>query len=435
MGTFAEKVSYLNDTKLLIKEAIENKGVAVEEDTPFREYANKIASITPVIEALEVTENGTYEVAKGIDGYGPVVVNVPTGGGEDERIPESIVFTGSCSGLFQNNRWEWAIDVYGNRMSTSNITVAQYMFANTALEKIPFDINIANNCTSLQEIFREAVNLTEVPLIKGNLNLPTGDYSGPVHLGYMFRRCYNLREIPYDYFHNFGGEEYWAACKNYAGTNNRSYLFNNCCSLRELPDISMLPTKNSGGYYSSLYYGLCEACYVLNKIVDLPVCAVGAMTSNFFGSTFSYCHRVNNIIFETNEDGGPIVVEWKNQTINLAQEVGYGPNLWNNELAFKYNSGITRDKFVTDDATYQALKDDPDWFTQNVAYSRYNHDSAVATINSLPDTSAYLATAGGSNTIKFKGDSGFATDGGAINLLTEEEIAVATAKGWTVTLT
>ena len=45
-----------------------------------------------------------------------------------------------------------------------------------------------------------------------------------------------------------------------------------------------------------------------------------------------------------------------------------------------------------------------------------------------------LATAGGTNTIKFKGDSGSATDGGAINTLTEEEIAVATAKGWTVSL-
>jgi hypothetical protein len=98
------------------------------------------------------------------------------------------------------------------------------------------------------------------------------------------------------------------------------------------------------------------------------------------------------------------------------------------------NSGITADKEVKDDATYQALKNDPDWFTQKLEYSRYNHDSAVATINSLPDTSAYLATAGGTNTIKFKGAAGSATDGGAINTLTEEEIAVAIAKGWTVTL-
>ena len=98
-----------------------------------------------------------------------------------------------------------------------------------------------------------------------------------------------------------------------------------------------------------------------------------------------------------------------------------------------YSSGITADKLVTDDTTYQALKNDPDWFSTKVEYSRYNHDSAVNTINSLPDTSAYLATAGGTNTIKFKGAAGSKTDGGAINTLTEAEIAVATAKGWTVT--
>ena len=80
------------------------------------------------------------------------------------------------------------------------------------------------------------------------------------------------------------------------------------------------------------------------------------------------------------------------------------------------------------------MKNDPDSWTYDINYSKYNHDSAVETINSLPDTSAYIATAGGTNTIKFDGASGAKTDGGAINTLTEEEIAVAAAKGWTVTL-
>ena len=95
-------------------------------------------------------------------------------------------------------------------------------------------------------------------------------------------------------------------------------------------------------------------------------------------------------------------------------------------------AGITIDKEVKDEETYQALKDDPDWFSTKEAYSRYNHTSAVNTINSLPDTSAYLATAGGTNTLKLKGASGSSTTAGGVNTLTEEEIAVATAKGWTV---
>jgi hypothetical protein len=111
--------------------------------------------------------------------------------------------------------------------------------------------------------------------------------------------------------------------------------------------------------------------------------------------------------------------------MDLSKNVGYVEQIIQ---ITDYNSGITEDKLVTDDASYQALKDDPDWWTWNVIYSRYNHDSAVATINSLPDTTV----AGGGNIIKFKGESGSATDGGAISNLTEDEIAVATAKGWTV---
>ena len=127
-------------------------------------------------------------------------------------------------------------------------------------------------------------------------------------------------------------------------------------------------------------------------------------------------------------NGVPYTVTWKSQVISLGIYVGYYQ--YKSDI-LNYNSGITADKEVKDDATYQALKNDPDWFTCDVNYSRYNHDSAVATINSLPDTSAYLATAGGTNTIKFKGQAGALTDGGAINTLTEEEIAVAAAKGWT----
>ena len=76
------------------------------------------------------------------------------------------------------------------------------------------------------------------------------------------------------------------------------------------------------------------------------------------------------------------------------------------------------------------MKNDPDWWTTDIAYSKYNHDSAVRTLNSLPDVSI---SGSGSGTISFEGELGSATDGGAINTLTETEIAVATAKGWTVT--
>ena len=109
----------------------------------------------------------------------------------------------------------------------------------------------------------------------------------------------------------------------------------------------------------------------------------------------------------------------------MSAYVGYVQNI---KYILDYNSGITADKEVKDAATYQALKNDADWWSKDINYSRYNHTSAVNTINSLP------ITTGTGNTIKFKGACGALTDGGAINTLTEEEIAVAAAKGWTITI-
>lgn len=45
MGTIQDKLEYLNDTKELIKAAIEAKGISVPENTPFRGYANLVGEI------------------------------------------------------------------------------------------------------------------------------------------------------------------------------------------------------------------------------------------------------------------------------------------------------------------------------------------------------------------------------------------------------
>ena len=148
------------------------------------------------------------------------------------------------------------------------------------------------------------------------------------------------------------------------------------------------------------------------------------MSSNAFYLTFTRCSRLKDLIFETNE-GVPYTRKWIGQTIDLGNNVGFASSA---SHITGYSSGITNATKVTDDASYQALKDNPDYWTTLKQYSRYNKQSALRTIQSLPDVSG-----GNSNTIKFLGDSGSATDGGAINTLTEEEIALATSKGWTVT--
>ena len=75
-----KKLDYLEETKDLIRKAIIAKGQPVAASATFRSYADKINAIQgysePVLESLEVTENGTYNAPDGVDGFSSVTVNV-----------------------------------------------------------------------------------------------------------------------------------------------------------------------------------------------------------------------------------------------------------------------------------------------------------------------------------------------------------------------
>lgn len=333
---------------------------------------------------------------------------------------EAFVVTGDCSYRFANDGWNWFINQYGDKITTKDIKNLQY-FANKAigLTKIPFDINIHDTLIGATYCFGECTLLIEVPQIVGQIKS-----GAKLNIENMFRSCSCLKEIPYDYFHIFGGVDYWQSTQELSSSNGRSYLFAYCTSLRKLPDISML--KNKMTYYSCLYNALCQNCYSLDSIDNLPIIEA-ELTGNALGNTAIRCSRLKSLTFETNEDGSPKTAQWKSQNLILSNYTGYCSSA--NESFMINDYGNSAEKEIVDSATYQALKDDPDSWTAKEDYSRYNKLSAIETINSLPDTSAY-----GTNTITFKGAAGALTDGGAINTLTEEEIAVAAAKGWTVAL-
>ena len=357
-----------------------------------------------------ITENGTTTLAtKGK--YCPenvdIVVAVQGGGG---LPPEALTITGDCSYRFAYGGWDWFIEDYANQITMEDVTAAAYMFAYSKMTQIPIEINVSGRVNSM---FAQS----KIEHLDGlKLNNITA-------CGYMFQYCEYLRSVSFDLISFSSANE------------QRSYMFQNCNSLRSLPNnlfdnIIFPPTY---AYYNAIYNGLCSYCYCIDEIKNLPV-PDKTYNNDAFSQVSYYNYRLKSFTFKTNVDGSAKTANLKSQTLDLSSYAGYVSSSYNKRYVLNYNSGITADKEVTDDTTYQALKNDADWFTTNINYSRYNHDSAVETINSLPDTSAYLATAGGSNTIKFKGAAGALTDGGAINTLTAQEIAVATAKGWTVSL-
>ena len=335
-----------------------------------------------------------------------------------DAIPNSAKhITGDCQYRFANGGWDWFIEQLGGEITTEDITNCQNMFYVSKVKKIPFDINCGvNRVVSLQGIFRDT-ELEELPKLVAR----------PNEMSYMFYASRYLKEIPEDYFDNIDWSFLTTMTGGYQGI--MYYMFSACKGLRYIPVHKLKSNPKVFSGYSYFYYGFAD-CYCLDELVDLSLPFTVAWTSNAFYESFNNCHRLKRLTFALNE-GQPYVMDWKNQTIDLTTGLGFSN--YESHIINDY-SNITADKEVKDDATYQALKNDKDWFTSKVEYSRYNHDSAVETINSLPDTSAYLAANGGTNTITFKGDAGSATDGGAINTLTEAEIAVATAKGWTVSL-
>ena len=322
-----------------------------------------------------------------------------------------LTITGDCMYRFAAGGWDWVIKKYGDQITTHNITNIDHMFTNSKVNRIPFSINLSDNQSygfRMDSVFYGCSYLTELPYIEN---------AAPTALQY-FCASSSIQQIPENYFDNWN----WSIMKNmtsaYDGYGN--YIFYQCNKLRKLPLAWLANMNPQIVEYYAYFSGGFGYCTVLDELLELPVPYTRAWTSNAFDGFCENTHRIKNITFAPTG-----AKQWKNQNIDLSSNRGYG----------KVDIGVIgTDKRVVDDATYAALKNDPDWWTSDIAYSRYNHDSAVATINSLPDTSEYLATAGGTNTIKFKGAAGKKTDGGAINTLTAEEIAVAAAKGWTVTL-
>ena len=344
---------------------------------------------------------------------------IETGGGEE--LPEGALhYSGNLSSIFANGHNVWVIDLYGDKITTSDINlISNGFFGCTKLKRIPFELNFKKDIiVSISYLFQNCYELESIPKMNG---CKIESY------GYVFSNCKAIREFPEDFADWFDWSYVDAATGEYSC--NHCGVFDGCLSLRKLP-MEFMKHYNKGCGYSGVWYQYLRNLYALDEMVDMPIGYTRDFTTNAFSSFASNCYRLKRLTFET-DNGMPFVKRWKNQTINLESYIGYSYTPDSIQEYSKYH-GITKEKLVSADASYQALKNDADWFTAKLGYSRYNHDSAVETINTLPDTSAYLAANGGTNTIVFKKGSGSLTDGGAINTLTNAEIAVAAAKGWTV---
>lgn len=353
---------------------------------------------------------------------------------------DKLVLSGNLTNRFSYGHWDWFIETYGDKITTEKITSLNTTFLQSKIEELPFDLHILANNTGtgvFNQTFDSCVNLKRYPncYFHKTYNGPTSVYiDGCLNdePNMFFDEGITVAGFEYDGFSSNGfitQEPEWlfSQCDWDAIRANTKSKFGTgfpvkwsyCHKLKSLPSLPLFYSDGTGNYYSH-WYGLnFTACSALQYLVLPRPGAVSYTSTPGAFSGFERLPSLKRLVFDTQANGVPYTANWKNTTLSLQN------------LCSLYSVATAPDfeKRVTNQEEYERLKEDAEYWSTALDYATYNHNSAVETINSLPDTSAY-----GTNIIKFKGASGALTDGGAINTLTEEEIAVAAAKGWTVTL-
>lgn len=436
-GVFTDNASYPSTgSKSLLGFSYSENGVYVEKEVTFTD-TDSISIHENLWDSASQAGRGYYLEIRAYDADGNPIPQVVEKEVKKTMTPERMVdevdklavmdpslfdLSGDVSYKFYHGAWDGFINLYGNNITTKDITNLASFLQGSKVTRLPFEINcVAGKGVSLSRAFADCQYLQEPPILHN---------CQPTSLESLFNICNDIREFPEGY-----GEDWdWSWMDNQTGQYNgyKNGMLNGCRSLRKLP-MGLFKHGNPNVQPGGSQLRDFQALNCLDEVIGMPfphkTPMKGSGYSGWFYNSFGTMTRLKDFTFAA--DIGPM--QWANQTIDFSNQVGYLTATYNeNHIANDY-SGITTAKKVTDDASYQALKDDPDWYTLDLGYSRYNHDSAVNTINSLPDCSEYAA-ANGTNIIKFKGAAGEKTDGGAINTLTDEEIAVAAAKGWTVTL-
>lgn len=266
------------------------------------------SSLTGIADAIR-GKNGTTTTYKPSEMAAAITAITGGGGGGGDLPEEAFVISGNCQYRFAFNAWNWFINNYGNRITTDEITVVSNMFVDSnELTTIPFEINMPVGATAekpLDKIFSGCLKLTSIPKIN---NLVVGSMES------MFDRCNSIRYLPDDIESWFNWSKLDTKTSSYSG--NQSSMFKSCFSLRKIPN-SFLSHGNPTVTYSYSYFNnMCQSCYSIDELIDLPIPYTATWTNQAFSNAFIRTFRLKNLTFAM-PNGQPYVMNWKNQTIDL----------------------------------------------------------------------------------------------------------------------
>lgn len=119
--------------------------------------------VSAIVKLAEIKEDGSLANA-----YKPSEIAETIN--EFEVIPNvASTITGNCSRRFSNGGWDWFLNQMSDKITTKDISSADYMFYSSNVSEIPFDINLTvitnSSHHNLQNLFASAKNISTVPMI------------------------------------------------------------------------------------------------------------------------------------------------------------------------------------------------------------------------------------------------------------------------------
>lgn len=240
MGTTAEKLNKVLETKEAIRTSINNKGGTLTESDTFSSYATAID-------------------------------NIQTGSGENP-LQLFLDTRKSASYLFASSYWSSGItyrfgfDTMSDEMleaiianiSFSNVTEMCYMFLGCkALTTIP--LLDTSNVTDMSSMFQSCSSLITIPLL---------DTSKVTRMVGMFEGCNNLTSIP---------------ALNTSSCTITNYMFNRCSKLTTIPLLDTSKVTNM----QAMFYGC-------NNLISVPALNTSNVTK-YMDQMFRECYKLEKI--------------------------------------------------------------------------------------------------------------------------------------------
>ena len=240
MGTTADKLNKLLETKQAIKQAIIDKGVDVSDDTVFADYPSKIASI----------ESGSGEGGGGGDPYYEQLFNQRTDNGTNMKylFHDCTASQLDLSKLDTSNMQQMSYMFYGcnnltsldvSNLNTSQVTEMYYLFCgcNSLNEIIGLNNWNTTNVTAMDSTFYNSG--------VSSLDLTGWNVSNVYTFGSMFSSCNNLAYL------NLAG---WDT----NNVTNMAYMFSytQSGSLTKI-DLSSFNTKKLTNAYGMFNWCVC----------------------------------------------------------------------------------------------------------------------------------------------------------------------------------